>query len=151
MKRLLLTALIAASTTTMMADDNDYRYLTVQTDSEEQSIELATIQKITFEESNVLITTTEGVVTIAQSDLQKLFFTATPTAIKTIPGKAKGLVVSSNTLVANGNGLLYIYNASGILQHMAMVEGKARISLNNLPKGLYIISLGGETIKVTRK
>lgn len=136
----------------MMADDNDYRYLTIQVNNnDEQSIELATIQKITFEDSNVLITTTEGTVTIAQSDLQKLFFSATPTAIKTLPGKAKGLVVSAGTLTANGNGLLYIYNASGVLQHMAMVEGKARISLSNLPKGLYIISLGGETIKVTHK
>lgn len=151
MKRFLLTALIAVSATTMMADDNSYRYLTVQTDSEEQSIELATIKKITFEDSNVLITTTEGTVTIAQNDLQKLFFTTTPSAIKSLPGKAKGLVVTAGTLVANGNGLLYIYNASGMLQHMAMVEGKARISLSNLPKGLYIISLGGETIKVTHK
>lgn len=151
MKRLLLTALIAASATTMMADDNDYRYLTAQTDNGEQSIELATIQKITFEDSNVLITTTEGVVTIAQSELQKLFFSATPSAIKALPGKAKGLVVQAGTLTANGNGLLYIYNASGVLQHMAMVEGKARISLGNLPKGLYIISLGNETIKVTHK
>lgn len=136
----------------MMADGNDYRYLTIQANNnDEQSIELATIQKITFEDSNVLITTTEGIVTIAQSDLQKLFFSATPTAIQTLPRKAKGLVVSAGTLTANGNGLLYIYNASGMLQHMAMVDGKARISLSNLPKGLYIISLGGETIKVTHK
>lgn len=143
--------MIAASATTMMADGNDYSYLTIQAGSNEQSIELATIQKITFEQDNVLVTTTEGTVTFAQSEVQKLFFSATPSAIKSMSGKAKGLVVSSNTLTANGNGLLYIYNASGMLQHMAMVQGKARISLSNLPKGIYIICLGSETIKVTRK
>lgn len=150
MKRTFITALLAVSTLATMADD-DLRYLTLQTTTQEQSIELATIQKITFEDTNVVITTTKGQSTFAQSELQKLYFTATPTAIAELPQQSKGLVVTNGSLTANGTGLLYVYNTNGILMQMAKVEGKTRISLGNLPKGLYIVSLNGETIKMTHK
>lgn len=150
MKKTLITALLAVTTLTTMADD-DLRYLTLQTTTQDQSIELATIQKITFEDTNVLITTTKGTVTFAQAEVQKLYFSATPTAIAQLAEQSKGLVVTNGSLVANGSGLLYVYNPSGVLMQMAKVEGKTRISLGNLPKGLYIVSLNGETIKLTKR
>lgn len=147
-KQTLIAALLMAASTTAMADE--YQYLTVAYNKVEQSIELATIKKITFENNLVVVTTTEGQVTFPQSEMEKMFFSVTPTAIKELPTESNNMQVSGNTLQVKGNGLLHIYSSNGTLVRMAKVEEQASISLGNLPKGIYIINLGNQTIKVTK-
>ena len=151
MKKLILSIIAVCIANVAMAQD-EYKYLTVATTSAESSIELATIQKITFDmtENLVVVTTSEGVVKFAQAEMQKMFFTDAPTAIESLPTESTNLKVASNTLKAEGRGLLRIYSANGTLQRMANVDGNANISLSNLPAGTYIINLGKQTIKVSK-
>ena len=152
MKKLILAFLATCTTTFAMAQDT-YRYLTVATSSAEQSLELATLQKIVFDTigQKVIVTTSEGVVEFPLSEMQKMFFSTTPTAIETLTTQNSTLRVTGSTLHANGKGLLHLYNAAGTLLHMAHIEGDTCITLEHLPAGLYIINLGQQTIKYSKR
>ncbi|MCF0197869.1 MAG: T9SS type A sorting domain-containing protein [Bacteroidaceae bacterium] len=145
MKKIFLSVFLAAAALNATADD--YQYLTAAYNGQEQSFELAAIKKITFEGGNVVLTTTSGSVSLPQSEMERMFFSPTATAIESLPSQTKGLAVKGGLLCAEGDGLLHIYSAGGTLMHMAKVDGDARFSLNNLPKGIYIATLGQRTIK----
>ncbi len=151
MKKFLLS-LSALAISSMAMAQSDYKYLTVATSSAEQSIELATVQKITFNVSEMLVvvTTSEGEVAFPQSELQKMFFASTATAIESLPEACEGLQVVNGVLNAKGQGLLRIYNAAGTLQGMASVQGSAQVSLSKMPAGVYIVNLGKQTIKISK-
>lgn len=151
MKKFFLTLVAMMAMNAAVAQDN-LKYLTVTTTSEESSIELAKIQKITFDTANklVVVTTSEGEVKFPQTEMQKMFFSDAATAIESLPAKSSNLKMKAGVLTAKGSGLLRIYNASGALQRMANVEGSARINLSNLPAGVYIINMGEQTIKVRK-
>lgn len=148
MKKLLLAALILGSSANAMADD--YKYLTAKYNNEEQSIELATIRKITFETGNVVVYTSEGQVTFPLSEMEKMFFSDIPSAIESMPMETASMKVSDGVLCVSGKGLLRIYSSNGQLQQMAKVDGSARISLQSLPKGIYVANLGNQSIKFNK-
>lgn len=85
MKKLIIMAMLAIGTT---AFAEDYKYLTMAYNSVEQSIELATVQKITFEGGQVVVATSEGNQTFPQSQMEKMFFSQTPTAVKSVTAEA---------------------------------------------------------------
>lgn len=148
-KNIILAALVAAFSLNSLADD--YNYLTVSYSGTEESISLPIIQKISFTEESVVVTTTEGqTYTYPLNEMKKMTFTSEPTAIDAIPEQAKGLKFNNGTLKVNGNGMLHIYNANGVLIQMANVKNGANINLESLPTGLYIINMGDKTIKVTK-
>ena len=150
MKRIFLAALLLTGSLALMADD--YQFLTVAHSSVEKSIELASIQKITFEVAagNVVVTTTEGEVRFPISEMEKMYFSTTATALEALPLKSEGLTLKGGQLKVKGDGLLRIYAANGTVQRMAQVQGEASISLENLPKGIYIVNLGDQTIKIRK-
>ena len=148
MKKLLVTALILGSSTNVMADD--YKYLTAKYNNEEKSIELASIRKITFEAGDVVVYTSEGQVKFPLSEMEKMLFSEAPTAIESMPMETASMKVSGGVLSVSGNGLLRIYSSNGQLQQMAKVDGSSRISLQNLPKGVYIINIGNQSIKFNK-
>ena len=86
MKKLIIMAMLAIGTT---AFAEDYKYLTVGYNSVEQSIELASIQKITFEGGQVVVATSEGDQTFPQAQMEKMFFTQNPTAVKSVTAETK--------------------------------------------------------------
>lgn len=137
----------------LVAFADDYAYLTIGYNSIEQSIELATIQKITFDTSseNMVVTTSTGnEITFPLTQMEKMFFSATATAIESLPEKSKNLSVSGGVLRANGNDMLYIYGSNGMLQQMTKVKGSVAVSLQTLPKGVYIVRMGDQTIKISK-
>lgn len=140
--------MLAASLTA--AADN-YEYLTAAYAGIEQSVALATIQKITFEDHNVNIHTSDGLIQLPQTDMERIFFSATPTAIEALPTAADGLRLDGQRLVVDGlPGRLYIYGANGQLMHTANVGEHATIALGHLAKGVYIVRAAGQTIKIRR-
>lgn len=148
-KAFILAAAALLSAAPVAADD--YNYLTVTCTNAEQSIALPTIQKITFANGNAVVTATDGqTYTYPLAELQKMSFTATATAIKALPTQEKDLTYKGGTLTVSGTGMLHIYNAAGVLVQMAKVEDGARISLDTLPKGIYIVNMGEQTIKVKK-
>lgn len=150
MKRIMIMAVAALLGVAPVAAD-EYNYLTVTSTGSEQSISLPTVQKITFAGSNAVVTTIDGqIYTYPLAELQKMTFTANPTAIKALPTQEKNLVCKGKTLSVTGSGMLYIYNAAGVLVQMAQVKDGARISLESLPKGVYVASMGEQTIKIKK-
>jgi len=150
MKKIVLAMVLGTASLSMMADD--YQYLTIANKSNENSIELASIQKITFDVAagNVVVTTTEGEARFPISEMEKMYFSTTPTALEALPVKSEGLKLERGTLKVKGNGILRIYGSNGALQRMAKVEGESNISLENLTKGTYIVVLGNQTIKIQK-
>ncbi len=149
MKKLIIMALLAAGS--LHATAQDYKYLTAAYNSVEQSFELATVQKITFEGDYVVVTTSEGVTNLPLSQMEKMFFSADPTAVEALASESRGLKLVDGVLTAKGDGLLYIYDTAGRLVQMAHVDGEMRISLSSLHRGIYIVNLGNETIKIGKK
>ncbi len=86
MKRLLFMALLAIG---MTAYAEDYKCLTVVCNSTEKSIELATIQKITFENGQVVVATSNGNESFELTKMERMFFSETPTSgVKSIETEA---------------------------------------------------------------
>jgi len=116
----------------------------------EQSITLSKVQKITFSASEVIVATTEGNVTFPLNQMEKMTFTADPTAIEKLPETTDNLRFENGRL-QTGNGILRVYNAGGALIHIANVtEKKGSVDFSTLPAGLYIVSQGKETIKIKK-
>ncbi len=149
MKKFIIMALLTAGS--LHATAQNYQYLTAAYNNVEQSFELATVQKITFEGDNVVITTSEGVTNLPLSQMEKMYFSVEATAVESLASESKGLKLLNGVLTAKGNGLLYIYNSAGQLMQMAHVDGEMRISISSLRKGIYIVNLGSETIKIGKK
>ena len=82
-KMVICAALLAVCTQGIKADE--YNYLTVAYNNIEQSITLSKVQKITFSASEVIVATTEGNVTFPLNQMEKMTFTAEPTAIEKLP------------------------------------------------------------------
>ena len=145
----LLTILLAAAHISTYADD--YTYITAQTQSgEENSVELAAVKKITFSESEVRIITTSGTLQYALADMKKIYFAMEPTDVKTLKEESASMKYANHVLEVQGSGVLCVYSTAGALQYITKTEGSAKVSLESLPQGTYIITYGDETIKVVR-
>jgi len=147
MKKYVLAAMMMACTA-MWADK--YNFLTVSTTGEDY-ISLPAIQKITFADGNCVVTTTTGDYTYPLSEVKKMYFSVDdPTAIEALPQETENLQYKDGMLKVNGDGMLRIYSSNGALVQMANVKKGANISLASLQSGLYIVSMGDKTIKVTK-
>ncbi len=150
MKRLFLSIAMLTSAIFMMA--NDYKYLNVASNGASQDITLSTVQKITFTDTHVVVHTSNGEVTFPLTEMEKMSFTATPTAIDVLPLQTENLQFLQGQLVTNGKGILRIYNANGVLMQIARIsQDKAVLNLDNLSSGMYIVNLGSQTIKISKQ
>lgn len=142
----ILAALLLMVCTSMMAD----KYLTITSRGTDQSIPLPVVQKITFEEGYVVVTTTQGTHSYPIANLDKMTFTETGDAIKALPEQAENLTYKDGVLAIKGDGMLRIYNTSGALVSIANVKEGANVSLDGLPAGVYIVRMGDKTIKIRK-
>ena len=113
MKTMIFSVLMLFSTA--YAGAEEARYLTVTTATQEKSVELATVQKITFTADNIIVHTTAGEISFPLSETEKMSFTATPASIGALPLQAEGLQYVNGQLIVHTPGLLRIYDAAGTL------------------------------------
>ncbi len=146
----LLTLLSVTTSLSLPGQADDLQYLTANYNNREKSIELASVQKITFENDNVVIATSAGDVTLPVGEMEKLYFSSTATAVESLAGSTANLTCQDGVIYAKGNGLLRIYNVNGQIQRMGTVQGSATITTHTLPRGLYIVQLGNDVIKIQR-
>lgn len=142
----ILAALLLMISTSLMADN----YLTITYSGSDQHISLPTVKRISFEDNNVKVTTTDGVHTYPISVVEKIYFTDSPDAIKALPEQEENLTYKNGTLAVKGDGFLRIFSTNGTLVSIANVKEGANVSLDNLPSGVYIVNMGGKTIKVRK-
>lgn len=145
-----LAALLLMVSTNLMADE--YNYLTLTYNGADQNISLPIVQRITFEEGNLVVNTTDGKYFYPISALDKITFSeaADPDAIEALPEQAEDLTYKNGILAIKGDGILRVYNASGALVSIANVKEGANVNLGNLPTGVYIVRMGNKTIKVRK-
>lgn len=148
MKKQIFTGILWALSLCASADD--YAYLTARTTSAEESFTLAEVKKITFTATSAVLSTTKGDMVYPLTDFSRFYFSASPTDVRDVKAESSSLRYQSGVLEVKGTGLLRVYSDNGRLLHVANVKGSASISLESLPKGLYLISLDEETIKVVR-
>lgn len=146
----LLAALLLMVGTSMMADN--LNCLTITYNDAEEDIYLPTVQRITFEEGYVVVTTTDAKYSYPISVLDKITFTEkeNATAIEALPEQTEDLTFKDGRLSIKGDGLLRIFNTAGALVCIANVKDGANVSLNNLPAGVYIVRMGDKTIKLRK-
>jgi len=146
----ILAAMLLMACTSLMADES--KYLTITTSGTERDIPLPIVQKITFEEGNVVVKTAEGKHSYPIALLDKMTFTTKDdaTAINALPEQAENMTCKDGTLSVKGNGLLRVYNTAGALISIANVKEGANISLTDLPTGVYIVRMGDKVIKVRK-
>lgn len=149
MKTMIFSVLMFLSATYARAEEA--RYLTVTSATQEQSVELATVQKITFTADNIIVHTTAGEISFPLSETEKMSFTATPASIGALPLQAEGLQYVNGQLIVSKCGLLRIYDASGALIQVAQIEKpQTEVRLDGLAPGMYIVSIGEKTIKISK-
>ncbi len=146
----IIAALLLMVCTNLMADD--YKYLTISYNDSEDDISLPVVQKISFENNYVVVTTANGKYSYPISIMDKISFNTRDidTAIEGLPEQAEDLTYKSGKLAVKGDGLLRIYNTSGTLLNIANVKEGANVNLNNLPAGVYIVRMNDKTIKVRK-
>lgn len=147
MRKIFLSLLAAAALT---ASAGTYNYLNIATSAVESSVALVQLKKITFEGNNLVVTGTDGSAsTFALADLDRLYFSNTSTAVRSV--RQDGLSFRNGHIVANGQGVLSIYNSNGALVRQQTVSGsRSEVNIGMLPTGIYIVRLGNRTIKVAR-
>ena len=133
----------------LAAQAQDYGYLTFRTaDGTDQSIAAAGL-KITFADGKMLATAGTETLDIALSDLAAMFFASERTGIDQVgAGNAAALdwrfdEGSLHAAAADGETMIRLYNASG----KAVASGRGALSLK-LDKGIYVMKVAGQTIKV---
>ncbi len=73
----------------LMAQADEYSYLTIGYNQVEKSIVLETIQKITFKDGQMVVTTSNGSETFPQEQLEKMFFSTEATRVQSVPTQPK--------------------------------------------------------------
>ena len=146
--RNLLAALLLLACTSMLADN--FKYLTISYNGTEQNISLPIVQKITFQNGYVVVTTTEGENSYPISVVERITFTEPADASKALPERTEDLTDEHGALAIKGNGLMRVYNTSGALVSIANIKEGANISLDGLPTGVYIVRMGDKAIKIKK-
>ena len=128
-KRLLLFSVMAVSSA-VGAIAGDYDYLIVQRNDGTQQAFTSSGLTITFSGANA----TFGTTTYSLSELDKMFFSATTTAIRDIQQCEDRFVE--------------VYTTAGV--HLGTYAGEVAMKAS-LPKGIYVVKGHGRTYKVTVK
>lgn len=149
MKRIIPLLLLVVPA---LALADTYNYITLTSSTVEQSIALKTVKKITFEGTSIVVTTTDGATsTMPLAEFQRFTFTPTGDGIRQPKRPVGDLCIEAGRIVANGQGLLLLYNTNGQVVRQQFVSGsRSEIQMTDLPHGIYIAKLGNKTLKVIR-
>ncbi|MBQ8938578.1 MAG: T9SS type A sorting domain-containing protein [Bacteroidaceae bacterium] len=150
MKKILLIALAVGSALCAHADS--YNFLNLTSASTTESVAMKKVKRITFEGTNIVVTTTDGTTTTAPlNTLTKLTFTADPlgTGVGSLQAQAGRLCIQAGRIIADGVGELQLYNASGqLVRRQTITRTHAELSLDGLSRGIYIARFGQQTLKL---
>lgn len=143
MKTLFLSLGLALSTLTATAQTSTFSYLTLQrTNGTEQSLMLDNL-RITFSGNNLVATNGTETASIPLAEMQKMFFAAKPTAIsEAAASEAISATISGGRLTVNA--------PKGTSVSVFSIDGR-RMGTEGLTEGVYLVKVGGRTIKVTGK
>ena len=117
-----------------------------------QSYELAAIRKITFAGDNMVLWVDGKQHEVAMNSIGKVVFSDMATAIS-LPHTAgpAAFELKDGTLRVATGGEVSIYTLDGRMVRQATSDGQTTISLDDLPRGAYIIKSAGTARKVVKQ
>lgn len=112
--------------------------------------------KLTFANSEMVVTVSEQNTTFALANVKKFYFEDAKTSIEQTAATADVVIRytdGSNVEVVTAKAeSLWLYNAQGkLMQHAELATGITSIPLSTLPAGTYILKVGEKTVKLTTK
>lgn len=151
MKKILLTWMMLASAFALQAKDN---HLYIQPNAGEKlSWSVPSLQKMTFQDGNIVLTKKDGTVAYASIATVKRMYIATPStesieSMDTTPfyswnGDKLQINVQPGTPIT-------VYNVAGAVVLCENYSGDA-VDFQGVGRGLYIVNVGGQTFKIVKK
>ena len=134
----------------LMAED--YIYMQVTTDCCIDNIPRTEVRKLTFEAGNLVVTKADGSdVNFGLSVLKSIAFTSKADAVTALGHADTDLNLQGNLIVANGAGILLIYDALGrVVRQESVSSSRSELNISGLSRGMYIARLGNRTLKFVR-
>lgn len=128
MKKILSLSIIASFCLTAMADDFSLYYDANEGQTNNRMESVANMQKITFENGNIVITRKDGTTASTPiASVKRIFFST---------DEAVGIEAPAKVIAENED----VYDLTG--------RKIKNVSINNLPKGIYIVD--GKKIQITK-
>jgi len=150
LKSLLLSLMLFAG---LSATADNYAYLTITQDGANTDYTISTIDKITFDNTDMVLHMTNGnQERLPMADLQKMYFSQGATSIaKTKAESLSHISIDGNVLrVQVGQGeSVTLYNIKG--EQLLSTNHDTTIDLQRLPQGVYIAKMGSQTAKFITK
>lgn len=152
-----LTALLAVSSLAAKADNTESLVFYGTGGNKDNVIELAKIGKLTFGADGFSVVRTDGTATdLGYANVRSIKFKNLTTGIDALKrNDAEGIALhyDGQSLWAEGDGAIgaaaAVYSVNG--QRMAGTEyDGSRISVESLPKGVYMFKVGGKSIKFAK-
>lgn len=157
-KRFLALLCLLLSLTSIMRADTGKSLIVESKNGSTVSFLLADLPVLTFSNRSLVVTANNQSVSFEIDNVEKYYFKSAGTDIAGVSSQA-GVRVSytenGNVVVEGFNqpAQVKLFSVGGIeyTDHVSMSGDKADISLSSLPKGVYIIRVNNQQIKVYKK
>ncbi len=150
LRSLFAALLLTIIPTTSLADD--YKYLTIAENGTETSYGVSSIQKITFDASDMVLHLTDGTTQrLPLANLTRMFFSETSSGIIATTQPQSKMHFEGGVLRADivQGETIAVYNMRG--ERVLAANRSGSYDLSTLVKGVYIVKVGTETRKVVNK
>ena len=152
MKKILLLSMMLASVNTLLLAEDNHLYIQPNA-GETLSWSVSTLQKMAFQDGQVVLTKKDGMVTYTPISSVKRMYISTSSAEGI--GEVKSMLPCTweggflRIQAAEGTSVT-VYNVAGTPVVRQMLENSL-IDLRNQPAGLYIVNVGGKVFKTIKK
>lgn len=150
MKRLLLALIATLASMSAFADGEYGLYILSDGASSEEptTIPVAEIQKITFENGNVVVKQLNGESsTFTMSSISRMYFSELVTGIRDVESAG---MWDGKSIKVNGDSKVEVFSTSGIAISRGIYSNGDVINLENLPSGIYVVKVGGKSFKIAK-
>lgn len=150
MKQFSLTLILALLSLSGMAQRLDYLTLRA-TDGSMQSVKIDVGTVITFKDGVMTATTADAIQSFNLTDISSFFFSAEPTAINLLEMSKAKVSLSANQLSVHGPqaATVQVFAANGqLVAAFTKSTAHAEVFGVNLPSGVYVVKVNGQTSKL---
>lgn len=155
--RFIFTSLLAAMSPTLHAADEVETLIILMKNGSENAFFLKDKPKVTFEGTSLKVSAATGDVSFALADVMRFTYAKKSTSgiseqVENPTGVSfEGDVLVISQLKANTTASIYALDGKLIRQLKPQRAGTYRISLSELPSGLYLVKADNVTYKITKR
>ena len=151
MKKILLTGMMLTSAFALHAEDN---HLYIQPNAGEKlSWSVPSLQKMTFQNGNVVVTLKNGTSTYTPISSVSRMYICTPSVngIESVEGDGQCTWDGERLHVnAPAGSAVKVYSVNGVLVSQTRLTDTS-VDLQGLNRGMYVVNVGGQVVKIMKK